>query len=1335
MKNMMLLLLNLLLVSHSELLPKVDQCTCKQILSSKDCTQLTKCQWNTASGSCEDRKSTDLESYCSINSSNCPINGCALQQGICKPFSGCSVYQAKTHEECQKISRLCTTNGEHCIMVDLLCDNFNDNQLGCVVDLDGYPCYWNNDNKKCYQIQNCNELPSSYTTHQTCYEAGQIKMLKCTAKEGGGCMDITSDCASLQKLGCVQNQLGNDCFWDGSSCKDKTCTNAPNTYTTHEQCQKYLNTCSLNNDQKGCMDMPSSCDSYINESQCIQVQGTQCFWFSITCKDSDTNCQPKAECKSWTCENAYSTYNSDIQCRQFKSECTVNNTNNGCIKRLESCYEYTTQNQCVSVLNDQQNCYWNGSKCVDKTCINAVLNKYDQVSCSRYMSQCTIYNNKCTQKTCNTYLSEKQCSNDYQNNKCAWSGTCTLKTCENASDELTSHKDCQQWLNSCTVQSDLKGCQNLEQICSAYKIQDQCYLAGNTKYTCLWINGQCVQKSCSTASLYIYTDEECNSYLSGCMISDQKSGCVSRKATCIELQEHQCSITNSGSYCFWNGLQCVARQCTQVVYNTFKACNTFLSTCTANYDGTQYNGCVNKQNKCNQYNNEFMCIESLSEGKCIWNKKATPNACEVRSCQNSDQTTSDEACNNFLNTCTVNSARTGCIERYLKCSEYANEINCKYTKSGDECIWYNNLCTDRTCDKADKTYTSHNECQSYSKNCTTNGKGCIKIDQCSSYTTKSGCIIDKNNQLCTFQPSCNLQQCSDAPQSYSTDEQCKNYKKECTTNGNGCVLRTECSDTYIEQACVTDSNGNKCTWINNKCVAYSCSSAPSKYVTEIECQLHKLGCTVNQSGGCTNKGLCKDAKIQQACTTDKYGNQCRFSKDGCRDIICSDVAYTNHYDCANFNSQCTSNGLTCITQAKCDTKIQSGCFLGSDGPCLWVKNGCYQYSSCTSLQFQTHEQCYEFSNECTTDGFTCIPIDKCEKLPPQGCIQGTDGKCVYLSDKNKCVLFKTCNSIEYTTHQDCQNVNKTCTTDETKCIELQDCSSYTKQSSCQLNSDQQKCYYDEKEKKCLDLQCSHIQFTTHEECNTALKTCTTNTTKCISIDKCENYSKEYCNIALGSDGKCKYDPTDNKCRLIKCTELVDNCTQISKCVDSGIGCVEQLTCDKYETEKGCKQGGSDGYCVWYLDNGEGKCKIMSACSDASTNKEACQSKSWTCQWTETATKTTCAQHTCSSKSKETGLCLPILDFFQKNYELCALSSEQCISAQKSSLGAQTCFQSTAYTYTWDSANSFCLQCGTIYTNTNNQTNNSNNSNTNDTDTDNQVQILFPMLSLIISIYI
>ncbi|CAD8083605.1 unnamed protein product [Paramecium sonneborni] len=1347
MKNMMLLLLSLLLISCLESLPKGDFCTCNQILSYNDCVQSIKCEWNNTQGVCEDSKSVDLWSYCQVNSADCSVQiGCAFQERICKPFSGCTVYQAKTHELCQQISHLCSSNGEHCIQIELICDNFNENQIACQSNLDGFPCYWNNEIKKCYEIQKCNELPLSYSTHESCYEAGQKKQLQCTTKEGGGCIDIGTDCKIQEKKGCVVNIFNSPCFWDGSTCKDKICINAPTSYITHEQCQTYLGSCSLNSDNKGCMDMPSSCEEYSTEPQCIQINEHLCFWSILTCNDDDQQCQPISRCKQWTCENAEPSYSTDTLCQQFKSDCTVNNTNNGCIKRLETCSSYTTQNQCVIVLDGKTTCYWNGTKCVDNLCHNAVLNKYDLLSCSEFLSSCTAVNNQCTLKTCSTYPTENLCSVDYQNKKCIWSGSCTLKTCENASKELTTHQECQQWLSSCTVNSNLNGCQILEKVCNVYKKKDQCYLTGNNKTECLWIDEQCVQKSCSTASLEIQSDEECTNYLDGCMISNQKKGCVNRKATCTELLEHQCSITSSGSFCFWNGQQCVIRQCTQVFYYSFKACNTFLQTCTVNFDGTQYNGCITKQNKCNGYTNELMCIESLSEGKCVWNQKVIPNICEVRSCENSNQMTSDEECNQFLGICTVNNSKTGCIKRYEKCNEYDNEVNCRKTKSESECIWYNDVCINKTCDKANKTYTSHDECQSYSKKCTTNGKGCIQIDTCSSYTTKQGCVFDQNNQSCTYFPSCNLRLCTDAPQNYSTDEQCKNYMQECTTSGNGCVLRTECSDAYIEQACVTDSTGQQCRWINNKCVVYSCSSAPTQFQTEMECQLYKQGCTAKQSGGCITKGLCKDAKISQACTTDIYGNLCRFYKDGCREAICQDFAYKTHYQCVKIDSNCTSDGVTCVTQSQCNTKSQSGCFLGSDGPCLWIGNSCYQYSSCTSLQFQTHEECYKFNNECTTDGNTCVPIDKCEKLTQLGCQVGTDGQCVFLPNTNECKVFKNCNQFEYQTHQDCQSINKQCTTDNKKCIDLQECSSYTTKENCYLNNLQQQCKFDENDNKCIDLVCSHLKFATHNECNQQLNTCTTDSKQCITIDKCETYSKVFCDIAYGIESiiddqskqsykninKCRFDTKQNKCQLIKCSDLQKNCSQISKCVDNGIRCVDQSKCEIYETEKGCKQGGSDGECVWHLENGVGKCKLMTSCSDASTNKEACLQKPWICQWTENSTKTICAQYTCSSKYKETGFCLPILDFSQKNYQICSMTGQLCVNTKIDSLTASTCFQSTNYTYTWDSARKLCWQCGKQFTNSN-KLNSSDH--LNQTQEDIFASILLPMFILIFSLYI
>ncbi|CAD8081705.1 unnamed protein product [Paramecium sonneborni] len=1331
------LLLFLISVVFAGTLAKTDACVCKEILSLMDCSAQIDCKWNSVQALCETHKSTEIESYCS-QSNICPITGCAFYNKKCKPFSGCTVYIAATHIDCQAISPLCTSNGEKCINISTICDDYLV-QTACEINTQQYPCFWESENKKCQEISACNQFPTSYDSHQKCNIMGKVKSIQCTVKETGGCINIESDCTKQTEKGCVINTLGNTCFWDNGQCKEKTCINAPTSYSTQTQCQVYLSQCSVNENMKGCMDSPQTCENYTKENQCVAVNGTICFWFSITCNEGQQNCTANSGCKTWICENALSTINTDQLCSQFKSECTVNATNSGCIKRASTCNSYTTQNQCIKTLDESQICYWNGTSCVNKICTNLVLSTYSEQTCNKFMPTCTLVNDKCGFRSCNTFTTEKLCSIDYQNQQCVWSGSCVLRTCQNAGDDYNTHQECYNWLKSCTVQKDLTGCQTQELNCSNYLKQQQCYMANNNSIFCLWLNNKCIQKTCLTANSLISTDDECNFYLKGCMINNNRAGCIPRKSDCSDLLQFQCTFTNTDQQCFWNGTNCENKSCTQAKFNTFKACQTFLQYCTVNYTGTEFDGCTYIFDLCNDYVYEQNCIESYVDGKCIWNQKASPNECQPRTCSNSDQTTSDTACNNHLEICTVNNTKTGCIERSDKCSQYINQINCFRNKTGGECLWYNNACIDKTCDKADKTIITHEACQQYSKKCTTNGKGCIDVDLCTSYSLKSGCVIDKNKQNCTFQPSCNVLQCSDAPQSYSTDEECRKFKIECTTNGRGCVVRTSCTEAYLQEACVTDSQNKKCEWINNRCVYFGCSSAPSSYTTEKECQLYKQGCTVNQSGGCIEKGSCKDAKIQAACTSDKDGNECEFSAIGCRDKICSDHEFKTHKECQLVKSTCTTDGIKCVVQQNCSLKTKSACFYGSDGPCLWIQDKCYAYTSCQSLSFLDHTECYSFSNECTTDGLSCVALDKCSNLSVQSCYYGTDGRCVFtpetLDGESKCKVYGGCKSAFFNSHLQCQTVDPTCTTDETSCIDLQDCSLYTKQSNCYIDTKRNKCYYDDNEKKCTLLECKHLIFTTHQECYDQLPNCTSDNTKCINMAKCEMYAKEYCNTSLGTDGKCLYDPNIIKCRQALCTELNHNCPSISNCVDSGIGCVIKTTCDKYLTEIACQQTGTDGLCVWYLNNGEGACKLMTSCSDGSSNKNTCLQKSWNCQWTESATKSVCTQHTCTSKFKETGLCQPILDFDQKNYELCALINTQCISIEFPSLKEANCFQATAYTYTWDSAHQKCLKCGTTYkNNTNNQINNSENI-TNISDLSKDSIIQFKFILMIISIYI
>lgn len=65
----------------------------------------------------------------------------------------------------------------------------------------------------------------------------------CTTKSGGGCIIKTTCAAAGIEAACVTNSAGGTCYWNGSACVDKICTNAPSNLTTNLTCQGYLSTC------------------------------------------------------------------------------------------------------------------------------------------------------------------------------------------------------------------------------------------------------------------------------------------------------------------------------------------------------------------------------------------------------------------------------------------------------------------------------------------------------------------------------------------------------------------------------------------------------------------------------------------------------------------------------------------------------------------------------------------------------------------------------------------------------------------------------------------------------------------------------------------------------------------------------------------------------------------------------------------------------------------------------------------------------------------------------------------------------------------------------------
>lgn len=77
----------------------------------------------------------------------------------------------------------------------------------------------------------CNTAPLSMISNSECeqFKSG------CITKEGGGCIQNRECAVANIEIACSKDINGFDCIWNGN-CKEKTCDNAPSTFTTHEQC-------------------------------------------------------------------------------------------------------------------------------------------------------------------------------------------------------------------------------------------------------------------------------------------------------------------------------------------------------------------------------------------------------------------------------------------------------------------------------------------------------------------------------------------------------------------------------------------------------------------------------------------------------------------------------------------------------------------------------------------------------------------------------------------------------------------------------------------------------------------------------------------------------------------------------------------------------------------------------------------------------------------------------------------------------------------------------------------------------------------------------------------
>ncbi|CAD8196366.1 unnamed protein product [Paramecium pentaurelia] len=1352
---------------------------------------ISKCSWNDETQICRQRVCSDADTT-NVSEENCrsfmPIctinddkTGCVQEPTTCKGYknpevciklvadpnnikycgwNGCEDRSCQNapilldgnynHSTCNSYLEGCTLNDDQtgCVSLFTSCGLIK-NQIQCneTILVDKSKCTYDLsvDPFICRSFQ-CIDNTSSDMTHALCVVLGS----QCTLGIGGvGCVNQFNSCSAVtDQIQCDDTLVvgGKQCFWDASaippSCKDRVCSFGQNK-NNYQECEAFMSTCTKGGINENCIDKPTQCNG-LSEVRCnnVRLQDGGFCSFDITINDVNLQCHNRI------CADAPASYQTDTLCRSWLPTCTVKADQTGCINEPNDCTQMMRE-QCFQIKSTGITCFWNtvggSGSCREAQCTDASKSKFNtDTLCQSYKSDCTAAKSGgcIAQPTSCNGLEQDHCPKVTINatgksgseNKCSWNtktSVCQDRVCSDAPISITTESGCRAWLKSCTIGLTNKGCINEYSTCDQIQTLNQCSQLSNGQ-KCGWNNG-CVGRQCSNAPDTYNTDEQCRSYLSKCTVQADGTGCELRKLQCIDIDvERQCVQIDDNNKCSWNVVkkQCEDRSCINapITITSHNDCEKYLSSCTVKPNGK---GCQRKLDKCQNYSFIGQCKVTLTGQQCQW---------------------------------IINYDIGSCVDILSSCSTYIQQNACTIQSDGQICIWIDGSCYNRQCQHAPKSYSTHKQCQEYGNNCTTNGRGCINYQKCSEYKYSSACLQGTDGP-CTLLDQCQLISCENAPITLKTDSECSTFLKKCTTNGNGCIEKKRCQDAYIPEACKFNSSGQSCAWVNNQCYDKTCETADISLKTETQCEEYfpEAKCTTKKGGGCIQKGKCKDAQIELACTSQYDGKLCSWQDGSCKMKSCSDLFGTDHYACYSQQNDCTSDGIKCISMKTCsNTDNRLSCVLGTDGPCLWSNNQCYRFTKCTDLIYTTHQECNQIHSQCTTNGDNCISISTCANTPQIACYLGIKNlvtiQCIWAPLSNKqssiqqCIEFTECSAVYYLNHNDCYNYSQgKCTTDGIKgCIDLDSCENYTNQASCFIDKQGKKknaqgniistgfCQWTND--KCTIQGCSELIGTTHEQCNSQLNTCTSNGSQCILKTTC-NTLKNYdsCIAATGTDGKCAWinnTGMDKSCNPMKCSDYpITQCSSFSSdCIQDGSTCVEISYCSIYKTEAACDKGSINSVCVWIQTSAsKSLCIDATNCSIASANQKACKALSDRCYW-QRKTISNVLEYICISKTCEVqtdGTCTGYYDWDKKIYTVCKLDSQnKCVSTDPTTLNADDCLTKTLYQYTWNNSSNKCQICNTNSNQNNNSStpNNTNNQSTFET-------ILFPALIAILSLQI
>ncbi|CAK66479.1 unnamed protein product (macronuclear) [Paramecium tetraurelia] len=1088
-------------------------------------------------------------------------------------------------------------------------------------------------------------LCTSYAGGTISFEACQEYDYSCTVnRTGTGCVSMLNTCSAASSDSCYYTKNDHYCIWTGSVCKpvaiasEKNCqlkTDATSSLTYEKCLQSSNNYCSVNRAKNACTNIQADCTLYTNLSDCYHSSRGRCI------QNQQTNAG--ASCIEMT---------NKIACNQIFLGETFTYTLNDCLKLKSTCTNDST------------------TGCKDKTCLNVDTMKTTHEDCQVWLPTCTI------NSSFNACVEMKLTCSEQTASSCLWSqegqciavdNKCLKMACHLLSNSFTTHSQCENISNQCTI-TNKGGCITKLQNCSSYLTSIQCKF-NYANQRCWWNSStlNCIDFNC---------------------LEIEKTGisepdCPTLKSCDLYTSSSQCVVDNDNKNCFWNTntSKCQYRQCNVAAlsYNSHQQCQNFDATCTVSVklDDQQQQviqGCQDISASCSDYKFEQQCYTNKDNKQCTWFE----SACTELSCKTAPKTadySTYQACQSYLNNCTVSSDLLGCIPIPSKCPEISIELSCIRDGSGNDCFWYDSKCQIKTCSAAPPDQNTAQLCSSWLPTCTAEDTNKCKRHVCEEYE-------------------------------FTTDSECKTAMSSCTTDGTKCVKRGSCSTATSEAGCTKSVKEEQCYWVGNKC-------------TLKECQV------INKEKDCTL------SYNNVKCIWDK-GN-CRNIGE------CQDYSGTTYGDCQKFNTSCTiGENQKCMKIKSCsDFTTQSSCVLGLDGPCKWIDKlaQCFLFTSCKSIQFKTDQECKQVSSLCTTDGLSCVPITLCNETNTNGgCVTGIDGDCIKTvptlnsTQPPICKLFTSCIDAYYLTHQECQNASKSCTTDGLNgCISLGECNQYVNSASCKIDSIGKQikndqitstgvCVWNETG-QCRNQTCPDLAGSSHEQCTLQLSNCTYDGITCITKSSCTEYKlQETCTVAYGLEGKCNWNATLGTCQMYMCSSITIGSTlqlcqqSLPSCITDGSKCINKDMCSTYTTKIACSIGGTDGICVW---NGQ-SCSLMQSCTQADQDQEACLSAKDRCafKYATGLSTSSCYAHTCESYQKANGKCNSFYDWNQSSKRGCSFADGKCTEIEFNTLDQSQCFTVSEYTYTWSASKNRCQSCSGSKDTTTNQTTNSTNSTSN-----------------------